>query len=271
MFWAVNDNQPEVLEILLEAGLKPNKIDARLNTPLHYAVTKEFQDIIDLLPARRQTKEVDASQEEFFNLDTEYDDLKNGRPMLRRDIFCILVGVKCESLMKLFRDADVDLWTFLTATNDDLVRLGIPIPYKRNRILSGLHRLHKASYRPQSVHIVGQHELYSTEDLAKALLTAVRQVIAMEASLAYVSRNYGEFGRRDTYLMDKIREVEGNLGKIEAVCSKLKERVAVWDKENAPADLIPRGSSKKKIRWLRAVPLFGVSALVALMVLRRFL
>lgn len=47
----MNDNRPEVVKILIEAGLNVDKVDVRGNKPLHYAVTQDFDDVANLLPS----------------------------------------------------------------------------------------------------------------------------------------------------------------------------------------------------------------------------
>jgi len=47
--WAIEMNKPEVVEVLLQHGVNPNKVPDSADTPLQLAATKGRKDIIDLL------------------------------------------------------------------------------------------------------------------------------------------------------------------------------------------------------------------------------
>lgn len=54
MFWAVNDNKPEVVGFLLEEGFTESQLDVRNNTPLSYALANDYLKVVDLFPSQQQ-------------------------------------------------------------------------------------------------------------------------------------------------------------------------------------------------------------------------
>lgn len=65
------------------------------------------------------------------------------------DIVAILYGMGMERYKYLFEG--VDLKAFLKLTEDDLVRLGLDMPFQRKQFLEGLHKFHIKSWSTQSI------------------------------------------------------------------------------------------------------------------------
>lgn len=82
------------------------------------------------------------------------------RPKFLLDVCNILCGVRAESVIKIISGKDIDLYNFLSTSNEELKGLGVRLPYQRNRILSGLYRFHKYPFHPKSLHSVPLKEVY---------------------------------------------------------------------------------------------------------------
>lgn len=57
LFWAVQSNKPEVVQLLLDAQYDYDIFDVRGNLPIHYAKLNNFEKIINMLPSNRMQKE----------------------------------------------------------------------------------------------------------------------------------------------------------------------------------------------------------------------
>lgn len=267
LFWAVNGGHPEVVKELLIAGLKPEKIDVRINTPLDYALSNEYEEIIKLLPAKKTAKDIYVVQEQLYDLDTIFctKDLNSNRPQFKRDIWCLLYGMRCEYL-KDFENSEMDLFHFLIANEEDLKKEGVHLPYQRCRILQGLFRFHNSSYTRNSVPVVQQYDIYSTNDVAKAILAAVRHCIVMEASLKYLEVKASENLWKDPVINQKLTAVKGHINKLKRIHMLLEQKTHKWDKENEPVDLILKTSKRRKSRLFKWVSIIGVASVVLIVV-----
>lgn len=80
LFWAVNDNHREIVELLLKEGFNDVQTDVRGNAPLHYAVANDFEEIVNVLP----TKPKRQSFEDYHTTACYFEDLfKNLGPHKR--------------------------------------------------------------------------------------------------------------------------------------------------------------------------------------------
>lgn len=73
---------------------------------------------------------------------------------------CLLHGMLCEQLCTLFQNSDINLEDFLSLTEDDLINKGIEMPYQRYRILKGLFRFHKESFKIKSIPKCAKYDEY---------------------------------------------------------------------------------------------------------------
>lgn len=177
-----------------------------------------------MLPARKKIKDVYVLQEQYYDLDNVYQNMKNYRPRFLRDILCMLYGMKCENYLHKFENSDIDLFRFLTMNENDLIKFGVEIPYMKRRILMGLHRFHIASFQQSSIPIVGPFELFSTIDVAKSILSAIRHLTVMEASLQYIIKIYSFDHRSDPLLQSKINDLKWKVKELKVICNILKKR-----------------------------------------------
>lgn len=127
---------------------------------------------------------------------------------------------------------------------NDLKTVGVRLPYQRNRILSGLHRFHKQPFLPKSLHVcisnntyrlvlfvfaiqTNDSEFYSNVDVATQLMSAIKQIIAMEASLKYLLKHLkGEKLTSQEKLMvyNNIEEIKLKIQRLKTVLNKLNKR-----------------------------------------------
>ncbi|KAK5649330.1 hypothetical protein RI129_000359 [Pyrocoelia pectoralis] len=241
LFWAVDSNRVEIVKILLNAGLEYEKRDVCGNTPLSLAKIHEYIEIIDLLSN-------DTVDPLIVTLKNSYDleDFLEGseRPQFVPDIFTMLYGIRCENLQTLF--SDTNLLSFLSSTDDSLLKLGVTMPYQRKRILMGLNKFHKHLFKKKSLPIVPRDALYTTIDFSHALLTAIRHLTVMEANLVYILQSKDNF-RND--VAESVIGIRKKFNMLKRAAKNLDTLTQQWDNNNKSVDLITR--QRPWLKWMK--------------------
>ncbi|XP_048524666.1 ankyrin repeat, SAM and basic leucine zipper domain-containing protein 1 isoform X2 [Dendroctonus ponderosae] len=225
--WAVSNNQFEVVKFLYEDGFDITLTDVRGNSPVDIARDNGLDAIIDLFPKRdidlAETIESDCRK----TFKETFEALEIGKkPAFFEDICNFLLAVKCEDLIPLFFEKKVHICEFLSMSDKDLKHIGVLLPYQRNRILTGLSRFHKQPYNPKSLHICIKNGSFSNIDVAIELLSAVKQVIAMEASIKYLLGHLQgtELSNEDRALLTRhVCEIKKQIHNMKGVTGKLKK------------------------------------------------
>ncbi|RZC42622.1 ankyrin repeat, SAM and basic leucine zipper domain-containing protein 1 [Asbolus verrucosus] len=219
LFWAAEGNKTEIVDLLLKEGFSCDKIDVRGNTIADVARSNGFENILKLLPK-------DPFNDEFYvclnnnhvNFEEVFNNLKRQeKPQLFVDICKILYGTRSENMVSVLRDKDIDLLEFLSCSDSKLKEMGIQLPYQRNRILGGLFKFHKHPFQPKSIPFVRKGELYTNIDVSSAVLSCVRQLIAMEASLKFIMENH-----EVPLSPQESREIQASLAKNRSQIHRLK-------------------------------------------------
>ncbi|EEZ98003.2 Ankyrin repeat, SAM and basic leucine zipper domain-containing protein 1-like Protein [Tribolium castaneum] len=190
LFWAVEGSNVKIVEYLLKEGFNCDKTDIRGNTVAELAHSRGFQDILDLFPKDPFDEFYQYLNNNELNFEQTFNNLApSEKPQFFTDICEILYGTRSESVMPLLRDRNTSLFEFLTLNDSKLKEIGVRFPFQRNRILGGLYKFHKHQFQPKSIPFVMKNQLYTNIDVAAAVLTCVKQTIAMEASLKFILNN----------------------------------------------------------------------------------
>ncbi|XP_018570186.1 uncharacterized protein LOC108910144 [Anoplophora glabripennis] len=266
LFWAVSNNQQAVARYLLEEGFEYTNCDVRNNTPLDIAKSCDFTEIIELFPKEENDIISSIIVSHSYSFEEIFSNLKKGeKPKFFLDICNILCGVKAESVIKIISDKNIDLYSFMSTSDKELKELGINLPYQRNRILGGLYRFHKQPFHPKSLYSVPLKEVYSNVDMAVQLLSTIKQVIAMEASLTYIMKHYKNqpVSKGGLPLMAKnIRTIKTKIASCKVTLNKLKGKTKGLDNEVQPVDLITSRSKTNFLPWRKIIFSFSVLSLV---------
>ncbi|KAJ8918142.1 hypothetical protein NQ315_011599 [Exocentrus adspersus] len=266
LFWGVNSGTVAVVKYLLNEGFEYTKSDIRSYTPLDIAKHNDFQEIVELFPNEEGDYITNIIDTHSCNFEDTFAGLKKGqKPRFFLDICNVLCGVKAESVMKIISETDIDLYEFLSSTDDELKKLGINLPYQRNRILGGIYRFHKYPYHPKSIHSVPLKEVYSNIDIAVQILSSIKQVIAMEASLAYIMKHYTDecVSKNELPLVaENIRNVRKKVANCKAVLKKLIPKIKSLDNQVKPVDLIKKNSKNYLMPWRKIIFSFSLISVV---------
>ncbi|KAK4881050.1 hypothetical protein RN001_004369 [Aquatica leii] len=263
LFWAVHGNKVDVTKILLNAGLDSQKQDVCGNTPLYYATMQENEEIIKMLslPTEDTWNEVPKAA---YNFESEFQD-NCIRPQFLQDICTMLYGMKCGNLQKMF--VSVDLLEFLSMNEEDLKNVGVQLPFQRNRILTGLNKFHKHLFKKKSIPIIPKNAVFSTIDISHSILTAVRQLTVMEASLKYILKSDCNFNmQEDESIHQNIETIKTKIAKLKSTVIILDNLAQQWDKRNKPVDLIRR---KLSFPWFKVCVASSILVISSLFLIRR--
>lgn len=78
------------------------------------------------------------------------------RPPFFFDVREMLHGMHCAGLVQLFAEARIGLLQFLCLSDADLVRIGVPYPFQRNRIRRMLQRFHERGFSPRTLRTLSE-------------------------------------------------------------------------------------------------------------------
>nr|CAH7764225.1 unnamed protein product [Callosobruchus chinensis] len=262
LFWAVSTNEVEVVSYLLEQNLDYSTPDVRNNTAVDMAKRSDFIQIVELFPKEEEDVIFDAIQNQALSFEEIFTMWKTKeRPQFFIDICSILCGIMSEPLIALLAQKNITLNEFLSMTDADLQDLGVKLPYQRARILGAIYKFHKYPYHPKSLYVTPLNEKYSNLDVAFQVLSAVKQVIAMEGSIEFILKSCGKCqGReKDMDFARTIRSVKRNLALCKKGSKKLMKKAEEWDRNIRPADLITKDSNSWRVRFPWRKLMFSLS------------
>ncbi|CAK1578368.1 unnamed protein product [Parnassius mnemosyne] len=259
IFWAVHHKQPEIIEILIKHGARLNEVDRSSRTPLELANLHDFQDIVNIINKHLKKDDTleDNDKDKYINSQvTSWHDFypglnKGQRPDYVSEIPHLLYGMNCERLTPLFINSGMDLRTFLLMEEQDMINLGIDMPYERQRLRQGLRNFHTRGWKLNAVAglYARKNENYSIVDCLTTLGTHLQQMYILEATLQYTSREYNRIQNQikyeppDSPLLNKFKaaakKLQTNINSIRRETKNMKKLLTKISKSNPPpADLI---------------------------------
>ncbi|CAG4940781.1 unnamed protein product [Colias eurytheme] len=264
LFWAVHHNQPKILEILISKGARLTEVDMQGRTVLDIAQSHEYPQIIEIL---NQHLKLDNSDEDL--LGTEVSDLatwqdyypgliSDDRPKYTSEIRHLLYGMNCERLHSLMLQNNVDLKTFLLLEENDMIKLGVEMPFERQRLKHGIRSFHVKGWKLNTV--AGLHiqksDNYSLQDCLATLGSHLQQLYILESTIQYLMRDYCKihsqikFEPPDSPIINKMqtaaKKLLANINCIRREINFMKSIHTKISKNNPkPADLIKEKSTKE--------------------------
>ncbi|XP_041973141.1 ankyrin repeat, SAM and basic leucine zipper domain-containing protein 1 isoform X2 [Aricia agestis] len=256
LFWAIHCNQLDCVKILLSEGANVKLIDRHSRTPLEIAESHGFMEIVDVIKKHLHCddeKECQDDDDVPDNCDWEnyYPDVKKSVPNYSNEVLHLLEGMNCRRLKKKFHECNIDLRTFLLLEDKDLLKLGIEMPYERQRIKTGIRKFHTRSWTLNSVAglYAEKSKKYTIIECLAVLGSHLQQLYILEATLAYVLRDYNRL--RDQLdseppdspvikqLNDAVKKMITNINNIRKEVNNMKVlHKKIKDESLRPADLI---------------------------------
>ncbi|XP_034825775.1 ankyrin repeat, SAM and basic leucine zipper domain-containing protein 1 [Maniola hyperantus] len=269
IFWAIHHNQPRCLELLLSRGARWNIVDKSNRSPKEIASSHENDEINDILQQCSMSNESDelldsdaTQQKDCLDNQTQWQDYYPGlrnesKPKYANEISHLLYGMNCDRLSKTFESTPIDLRTFLLLENEDMLKLGIEMPFERQRLKHGLRSFHTRSWKVNAVAGLQTErgEPKSITECLTILGTHLQQLYILETTLTYVLRDYNriqnqiKFEPPDSPTMERLqgaaKKMIGNINSIRREVNAMKKIHTKISKDSLkPADLITEKSTK---------------------------
>ncbi|XP_059060134.1 ankyrin repeat, SAM and basic leucine zipper domain-containing protein 1 [Achroia grisella] len=264
LFWAVHHNQPEILEMLIAHGARLTEVDRSSRTPSDIALSHDYQNIIEIMNKHLKIDDTEETNKNVYlnQLRSWYDyypGVKTGEKLdYEGEIPNLLYGMNCERLGPLIDSSTIDLRTFLLMEEDDMIKLGIDMPFERQRLKYGLRNFHLRGWKLNAVAGLYARKVdsYSVLDCLTTLGTHLQQIYVLEATLQYTLREYIKiqnqikFEPPDSPLIIKMKNAAKKmLTNINSVRREIKNMRSVLtriSKSNPqPADLIRAKSTQE--------------------------
>ncbi|XP_028167772.1 ankyrin repeat, SAM and basic leucine zipper domain-containing protein 1 [Ostrinia furnacalis] len=258
LFWAAHHNQPEILEMLIANGARLTEVDKSSRTALDIAMSHDHVNVIEIFNKHMQKDTSDVV--EYCSTDIDhirswfdfYPGIKKGdKPNYACEIRHLLYGMSCERLTPLIEASGMDLKTFLLMEEHDMIKLGVDMPYERQRLRIGLHNFHVRGWKLNAVSglYARKVEHFTVIDCLTSLGSHLQQIYVLDATLQYVLREYNKiqnqikFEPPDSPLLLKMKtaakKMLTNINSIRREVKVIKNVLTKINKNNPqPADLI---------------------------------
>ncbi|XP_050067261.1 ankyrin repeat, SAM and basic leucine zipper domain-containing protein 1 [Anopheles maculipalpis] len=195
LFYAVNNNRLEVVKLLLRAGAPTHVVNKQGYTPRQCAANQNYLDIAELFP----------KEEKSFQIPTEYlcyssyrnflhgEKNDDGPPGYYPDLGVMLFGMNSEAKLRAFVEPGLNLFEFLTLTDERLRQLGVKYPIERKRILLGLYDFHLQKWSKASLWTMEKQRVLDCYDVLEALENMLKHLTVIHATLLYTKHLTASF------------------------------------------------------------------------------
>ncbi|XP_039746388.1 ankyrin repeat, SAM and basic leucine zipper domain-containing protein 1 [Pararge aegeria] len=271
VFWTIYHNQPQCLEILLKKGARWNIVDKSQRSPIQIAMSHDYEEINYILKEYAKTSyEVEELKEKevFDKINYSLSNLElwqdyypglrdESKPKYAKEIPHLLYGMNCDRLTNIFKHNPIDLRTFLLLENEDMVKLGIEMPYERQRLRCGLRNFHNRGWKVNAVAGLQtrKNKPYSTVECLNILGNHLQQLYILETTLIYILRDFSRIQNKIKYeppdsptinkLLGSAKKMIENINNLRTEINTMKKIHIKMSRESfRPADLIIEKSKK---------------------------
>ncbi|XP_053674927.1 ankyrin repeat, SAM and basic leucine zipper domain-containing protein 1 [Anopheles nili] len=186
LFHAVNNNHYEIVMVLLNAGALTHIVNGQGCTPRQCAINKNYKNIAELFPEEETPYELPSKflcYKNYRNL--IHGDNEKASPNYCPDIGLMLFGMNSESKLAIFAQANMNLFEFLTLTDEKLQFLNMKYPIERKRILLGLYDFHLQKWSNNSVWTMSKQSILDFYDLLEAFGNILKHLTVMHGSVVF--------------------------------------------------------------------------------------
>lgn len=189
LFYAVNNNRLEVVKMLLRAGAPTHAVNKQGYTPRQSAMNHNYLDIAELFPPEEKPFEMPpgylcySSYRNFLHGETA-----NDPPCYYPDLGVMLFGMNSETKIRAFVEPGLNLFEFLTLTDERLRQLGVKYPIERKRILLGLYDFHLRKWSKNSLWTMDKQRVLDSYDVLEALANILKHLTVMHSTLLFTKQ-----------------------------------------------------------------------------------
>lgn len=207
---AIENNQQEIVKILLQEGASIEVCNRKGYSPSQVAQFFGFYDILDLLPKEKETFFVPSTFLCYNSLSDVIPRifLKSDVPEYFQEVTALLRRSNLENFIDIFAKAYVSFEQFLVMDDEKLKKIGIELPFHRQKILFCILNFHLNHWSKKSITNVKRKEPDSFYDILMLSANHLQNVISINATLKYVKQNLqnGLFGNISEIEMDRLKE-----------------------------------------------------------------
>lgn len=191
LFYAVEYNQFEIVQLLLQNGADTEVTNKNCLTPKQQAEELGFLKLVELFPIEKEVYITPSEYRHYSN----YEDIaptifKNDRsPDYFQEINPLLYGMRMDKFLGLFAKANISLQEFLTINDTRLEEIGITFPFQRKRIHLGLMKFHGYPWHKSSIPKVNPNKYEDLFDMYLIMCGHLKHFIILNSTLKYVTTN----------------------------------------------------------------------------------
>ncbi|XP_053659554.1 ankyrin repeat, SAM and basic leucine zipper domain-containing protein 1 [Anopheles marshallii] len=235
LFHAVNNNRLEVVKVLLRAGAPTHTVNKQGYTPRQCAMHNNFLDIAELFPPEQKQFEIPSNYLCYSNYRNFIHDIQNDNPPgYYPDLGAMLVGMNSEAKLRHFVEPGLNLFEFLTLTDERLRELGLKYPIERKRILLGLYDFHQKKWSKNSVWTMEKQRILDFYDILEALGNILKHLTIIHASLVYTKQLTGGHGRKAFLTTKQCADLNLQLIELRASVDDLQLHIKTMHKLSIP-------------------------------------
>lgn len=265
-FYAVVGNKIENLKLLMKENASTTITDRRDLTIQEIAITKGYENIIELLKIEDCDIENYCQTSKIISWIDAFPTLKKQDENTIDDgISSILNGLGLEQYRLLFQG--MELKKFLSLNDDDLIKLGMDIQFHRKEFLDGLLKFHKKKWTNKSIGVVNKSLPYTIYNGVASLGNIGRQLGVIGASFKYIKNNLLNLNKNNITLsdvqkndyIDELAAAEKSLVSLKKELNQMlhfAKKVEMSEHVNPPASFIDK--EKTKSNW----PIYAGAALM---------
>ncbi|XP_049546434.1 ankyrin repeat, SAM and basic leucine zipper domain-containing protein 1 [Anopheles darlingi] len=233
LFLAVINNHYEIVKVLLRAGAQANIVNRAGFTPRQCAILAGHTELAELFPAEEEPYIVEAKYRNYSG----YKDLVDSGH--HSSIDGLLFGMNSEDMLHFFAKKEVDLFDFLTMTDDRLREVGIKFPIQRKRILLGLYDLHQHRWSKTSLNLQRTKTSIDMYDTLEMLANIHKQIIVLHSTMVYTKELVGRSHNPQSF--DDVTKASNLRQELKALQSTVREfqaQLLEYHKLSAPKPIL---------------------------------
>ncbi|XP_030388475.1 transient receptor potential cation channel subfamily A member 1 [Scaptodrosophila lebanonensis] len=226
IFHAVEMNRPDIVKLLVDAGVNATIANNKGYTPTQVAEFHGFYDLLDILPRKSTSYQVPSQFLGYSKLSDHIPRifLKTECPEYFQDLNTILYSINMQNMLEHFAKARVSLGEFLVMDEKKLQDVGIEMPLYRNKIMKGILDFHLHHWSKKSIARIKKDGMNNFYEILMITGNHLQHLVILQSSIRFVIRNQeaGNFGKLTEL---QLANFQSNLKAYREVINDLKKTV----------------------------------------------
>uniref|UniRef100_A0A182W3Y0 ANK_REP_REGION domain-containing protein n=1 Tax=Anopheles minimus TaxID=112268 RepID=A0A182W3Y0_9DIPT len=239
LFHAVINNQLEVAKVLLRAGAQTYAVNKQGYTPRQCAMNNNFLEMAELFPLEEKPFEIPSNYLCYSGYrNFIYGEQDEEPPGYYPDIGLMLYGMNSEAMLRIFVEPGMNLFEFLTLTDEKLCQLGVKYPIERKRILLGLYDFHRQKWSNNSLWTMEKRRVLDFYDILEALGNMLKHLTVMHASLLYTKQLTESHNPKAAFSTKQCVDMNHQLNELRVSIDALQGHIEAIHKLSVPKPVL---------------------------------